>query len=102
LWRFGAVRWARLVTVAAVTKGGGVDEGRRRRRRVVVVMRVVTAIAKQTFVFCLFGNKCATNKHLPNNRIPLHSVPVHSAEHSGLNSGIWEFRRNNKTPEWKK
>jgi hypothetical protein len=83
-----------LVTVAAVTKGGGINEGRRRRRRVVVVMRVVT-----TFVLCLFGNKCATNKQcLPNNQIPLHSIPVHSS----LNSRIQEFHWNNKTPEWKK
>jgi hypothetical protein len=64
----------------------------------VVVMRVVTVIAKQTFVLCLFGNKCATNKQcLPNNWIPLHSVEL-----SGLNSGIREFCWNNKTLEWKK
>jgi hypothetical protein len=87
LWRFGVVRWAWLVTVAAVRKGGRVDEGRRWRRRVVVVvvvMRVVRAIAKQTFVLCLFGKKCATNKqHLPNNRIPLHSIAFHSCEFRG-------------------
>ena len=55
---------------------------------------------------CLFGNGCATNKqrtpnivHRPNNRIPVHSVPVHSAEHSGLNSGMHKFRRNDQAPE---
>jgi hypothetical protein len=42
------------------------------------------------------------NVRQTNNQIPLHSVPVNSAEHSGLNSGIRLFRRNHKTPEWKK
>jgi len=30
----------------------------------------------------------------------LHSVPVHSGEHSGANSGMGLFRRNNLSPEW--
>ena len=49
---------------------------------------------------CVFGNRHATNKqHMPNNQIPLHSVPVHSAEHSGPNSGMPQFRRNDQALE---
>ena len=42
------------------------------------------------------------NKHMRNKQttgIPLHSVPVNSAEHSGLNSGMPKFRRNDQAPE---
>jgi hypothetical protein len=30
----------------------------------------------------------------------LHSVLVNSAEHSGINSGMPRFRRNEQLPEW--
>ena len=39
------------------------------------------------------------NKHILHKQITgilLHSVPAHSAEHSGLNSGMPKFRRNDE------
>jgi hypothetical protein len=54
-------------------------------------------------MLCLFGNRCATNKqHMPKNQILLNSIPENSVEHSSLNSRIWSFRQNNKTPGCKK
>ena len=37
--------------------------------------------------------------HKQTTGIPLHSVPVHSTEHSGLNSRMPKFRRNDQAPE---
>ena len=37
---------------------------------------------------------------MPGTGFRLHSVPVHSGEHSGLNSGMSLFCRNNLSLEW--
>ena len=66
--------------------------------RPVAVVVVVVVEAMVTVVMCHIW----INKHILHKQITgilLHSIPAHSAEHSGLNSGMPKFHRNDQAPE---